>query len=313
MQFDNNLILQLNKMKQQLQQIESDLCAEEVLADQKMSIRLEKQKKILKPVVDKFDLLLELENKFLLQDNQIDISHYNEKLENIKNEIIFLLASQNTEVQNANIEIKSIKQPNKLCGEILELYKEFCEKENFLFVIETSQKANNFIDNITIKTTGENAFDIFKFENGVHKCDRQEVMVTVYPTPKIEMPTFGDNDISISVFHSNGAGGQNVNNVATAIRIKHLKTGIVTTCQDERSQFQNKERALENLKEKVYKKYQQDFEKIIIAERKKYVSKNIVKIYDKNENLMIDFETKNKFQLSAIGLSQMLKYKLIRR
>ena len=108
---------------------------------------------------------------------------------------------------------------------------------------------------LTILFTGAGASAYMREENGVHKFveDTKSYSVTVTLLPRFaeanEKPD--EKDIRIDLFHSGGAGGQNINKVETAIRITHLPTGIVVTCQDERSQLQNKRKALATLKEKL--------------------------------------------------------------
>ncbi len=284
MSLNENILEKLNKIKDRLQQIENDLLLEEVLLDKKLTIRLEKERKSILPVVNIFDEYLsgnvELEEK-----------------------LISLLADIDREKQKTTIEIVQIKSgAEKLAKVLSSAYKNFCNKENF----ECVQTKNGF------EICGDGAFDLFSGENGIHKTDSQKVCVIVYKTAEREKTTFGDEDIKIETFHSNGAGGQNVNKVETAIKVVHKKTGIVATCQDERSQHQNKEKALKILKEKVLKKVQNDFEKTQKAERQKRQSKEVVRVYDFSKNVVIDGQ--DEFDMTDFtngGISKILKRRLI--
>ena len=293
---------------------------EEVLADEKLAIRLEKQKKALLPVVEKYNLLKKLEKqKELLSQNekiffQNEIEKNIEQTEELKTEILSLLANQKNEFQNITLEIQSVNEKSKkLCTKIFEIYKNFCENENLSFNITACKKIDGMIDNVVADILGKNAFDLFLSENGVHKCENQSVLVLVYPTVEKHCVEFDENSVKVDIYHSNGAGGQNVNNVATAVRITHLKTGVVATCQDQRSQYQNKTKAMENLKEKVSKLLEKNFEKERKILRKKYLSKDIVKTYIDDKNIIIDNKTKKEYEFSVNGLSKMLKTNLIRR
>lgn len=120
-------------------------------------------------------------------------------------------------------------------------------------------------DVILLYIAGAGAYAYAQEETGMHKFLTDEgtftVTVTALPPHKKNDVSIPEKDIRIDLFHSGGAGGQNINKVETAIRITHLPTGIVVTCQDERSQLMNKRRALETLKKKLEK----DREKKIAA------------------------------------------------
>lgn len=118
---------------------------------------------------------------------------------------------------------------------------------------------------LTIK--GKDVYSKLKYESGVHRVQRvpdtetkgrihtSTASVVVYPSRDDIEVTISDKDVRIDLYHSSGAGGQNVNKVETAIRLTHLPTGIVVACQDERSQFKNKERAFSILRAKLFDYY----------------------------------------------------------
>jgi len=114
------------------------------------------------------------------------------------------------------------------------------------------------LDSNHIIIHGIGAYSLFKDQTAIHKFKGNlQGEVKVFVTPYNEIESINEDDIEINLFHSDGAGGQNVNKVETAIRAIDKKSGIAVVCKDERSQLQNKNRAIENLTIKVNKYYQE--------------------------------------------------------
>ena len=117
---------------------------------------------------------------------------------------------------------------------------------------------------IIVEVNGRNIFELFKYESGVHRVQRvplteksgrvhtSTATVAIVPVYKDVELKIDDKDLETTFLRSSGPGGQNVNKLETAVRIKHLPTGITVTCQSERYQHQNREKALEILKTKLY-------------------------------------------------------------
>lgn len=176
--------------------------------------------------------------------------------------------------------------------------EEFLYNFYFNYFLTAKYKVENIKDGIRVY--GVNLYCIYKMESGMHeiitKSGNKAYKVLVLPYIENKEIELKDKDVKIDYYHSQGAGGQNINKVESAIRMTHIETGLVVTCQDERSQLQNKNKAFELLKDKVEKFYIKENAKEI-EKAKSNFKKKTIRQYNIEKDELLDLRINKTYSI----------------
>ena len=292
----------LEGLEERAKTLEEKISDPEVIKDQDTWRKLCKENSDLTPIIEKYreykqakktladdkEMLLMGAEKELEELIKMEISETEEKLEEISKELkVLLLPKDPNDDKNVIVEIRGGtggEEAALFAADLMRMYSMYAETKRWkIDILNSSPTDIGGYKEVSFSIEGEGAYSRLKFESGVHRVQRvpstesggriHTSAVTVAVLPEVEEVEvdINQNDLRIDVFRAGGPGGQCVNTTDSAVRITHLPTGIVVSCQDEKSQFKNKDKAMKILRSRIYEVMEEQRHKEIADERRSQV------------------------------------------
>ncbi len=289
----------LNAVEAKYSQIEARLGASETYNDPELVARLNKEQAELQPLVDAFreyrrtldakaqaeEMMSDPELKELAQE---EYQAALEALPRLEKELqILLLPRDPNDGKNVIVEIRAGvggEEAALFAHSLFRMYSMYAESKRWHTEVDSASETElGGVKEIVFTVEGDGAWSRFKFESGVHRVQRvpetesggrvHTSTVTVAVLPEMETADVQINpaDVEMQVFRASGAGGQHVNKTSSAVRLIHKPTGTVVECQQERSQFQNRDKAMQLLRARLYEAEQEKISSEYTAQRRSQV------------------------------------------
>lgn len=296
------MFLKLEKAEERYKSLNDQLLNIDISKDFNLQKSIMKEIKYLEPIIKKFreykKINKELEDcKEVLSDSseqelkeiaELEIKDLNEKIEKTQKELkILLLPKDPNDDKNVIIEIRGGAGGDEaalFASNLFRMYTMHAQKKRWkIEILNSNETGLGGFKEISFMISGEGAYSEFKFESGVHRVQRvpetesqgriHTSTVTVAVLPEAEEVEIEINpaDLQIDTYRASGAGGQHVNTTDSAIRITHIPTGVVVECQDERSQYKNKDKAMKVLRSRLLDAKRREQAENMDAKRKSQV------------------------------------------
>lgn len=293
----------LEAIENKFEELNIKLSDPAIISDQDLYPKLMKEHSDLSEIVEKFreykgykkaiqdskEMLEDKPDKELREMILAEIEEAEEGLEKTTQELkILMMPKDPNDERNVIIEIRGGaggEEAALFCGVLYRMFTRYAERRNWTYdIIDANETELGGFKEVVFSIEGRGAYSRLKFESGVHRVQRvpsteasgriHTSTVTVAVLPEVDdVPEVEINpaDIKVDTYRASGAGGQHINKTSSAIRITHFPSGIVVTCQDQRSQHKNRDKAMRVLKAKLYEIAQSQIDSSLAENRKSQV------------------------------------------
>ena len=292
------MLEKLRQMEENYHAMQEKMMDPAVVGDNQQYAQLMREYKHMQPIIEKYHEYLQAQNDFteareildgeedaeLREMAQAELEQSKERMDSLHGELMRLLLPKDPDDdRNVIIEIRGGaggEEASLFAASLYRMYTMYAETQGWKQeVLSANETELGGYKEISFSILGEGAYSRLKYESGVHRVQRvpetesqgrihtvavlveaDEVAVDINPT-----------DLRIDVFRASGAGGQHINKTESAVRITHIPTGLVVECQDERSQYKNKDKAMKILRSRLYEQMLQEQNDKIASERRMQV------------------------------------------